>query len=236
MDNKKVFRIVLIVLGILAVIGIAYWALKPAEQPPLPNGQPAPPKSPWAVLISGLAGSLFGKGTGNNQGNTSGGCSWWQKIFGGCGGNNFGLPDCDPNHIGYTKDGTYDARCTTSNGGGCVQGKPSADDPCIDECGFVISSDVNPACGGRFMKKKTWNVISIQTSANPDNKILYGNTIIPNDFQIGNKINISINNGTTAANYTVTGKIVNIDSTGKVMTVSFSGNVYPFSNGQISQA
>lgn len=28
----------------------------------------------------------------------------------------------------------------------CTQGKPSATNPCIDDCGFPISSDINPAC------------------------------------------------------------------------------------------
>lgn len=95
--EQKTINIFLIILLVIAlVLGVV--GLVKASQPPVPVDPNAPPPPP------GL-GTAFGNILSNVFSS-----NWWKNIFKKDA--IFSPEDCDPNRIGYTKDGKYDTRCT----------------------------------------------------------------------------------------------------------------------------
>lgn len=93
--SDKALKVTLAIIVILALIAfgvILYKATEPNTSPS-PNPPTSPPQGTGGAL-SGIISSIGG---------------WFGSLFSN--NNNPPVVDCDPNHIGYDKDGTPNPNC-----------------------------------------------------------------------------------------------------------------------------
>lgn len=94
---SKGWKIGLVIFAVLALIALAIIIVRATKPEPV---APAPQPQGDGGLGGALGGILSGLG------------GWIGSLFGsGGGGNSPSVVDCDPNNIGYDKDGTKNPNC-----------------------------------------------------------------------------------------------------------------------------